>query len=163
LVDKSKKADGNCIFSQFELRAENLAPPNKFARPDVKFFGNTEDLRRSHILITVDVTDEVNQLMPELVKDAKCYADSIEGELKKIPVLIGTHCRDCEYRNATRDNDQRDGFGECWGTLKEDPHILDYYNASSIGGRNNSFIDALVSQGRASLYDVAEPVLGLCS
>jgi hypothetical protein len=157
LVDKSKRADGNCIFSQFELRERNSVPPGKFARPEVKFFGNTQDLRRSHILISIDVTDEVDQLMPEAVEDAKCYAKSIEGELKKIPVSIGTHCRDCEYRNATTDNDQRDGFGECWGTLaKEDPHILDYYNGSLIGGRNNSLIDVLVNRGRASLSDVAE-------
>jgi Domain of unknown function(DUF2779) len=76
---------------------------------------------------------------------------------QKIKEPIGVHCLRCEYRNAATTTDDRDDFGECWGPLAdEDPHILDYYHASSIGGRNNSLVDALVRKSRAKLSDVEE-------
>jgi hypothetical protein len=61
LVDKSKRADSNCVFSQFELKAGDSTRSGKFARPSVRFFGDAENLSKRHILITIDVTDEVNQ------------------------------------------------------------------------------------------------------
>jgi len=35
-------------------------------------------------------------------------------------------------------DNRRNGFAECWGSLaNENPHILDYYHVSGIGGRNS--------------------------
>ena len=42
---------------------------------------------------------------------------------------------------------EQNGFAECWGDLaSEDPHILDYYHVSSIGGRNSPVVNALISR-----------------
>jgi hypothetical protein len=157
LVDTSKTTDMGSIFSQFELKRTKAIPGQKFSRPEVRFFGDVERLRQRHFLVTVDISAEVTELMPAVVEGAERLAASLQVQPKKINEPIGVHCLKCEYRKAATVVDARDGFGECWGQLaNEDPHILDYYYASSIGGSQTPLVNALVRRGRARLSDVEE-------
>jgi hypothetical protein len=157
LVDTAKTTDIESIFSRFELKKRETIPGQKFSRPKVSFFGDVERLRQRHFLITVDVSAEVTELMPGVVESAEHFAASLQGQLRKINEPIGVHCLKCEYRSAATLVDARDGFGECWGPLaSEDPHILDYHYASSIGGSQTPLVNALVRRGRARLSDVEE-------
>jgi hypothetical protein len=156
LVDRSQTTDIDCIFSQFELNRRQASSGQKFVRPQVRFLGNVEQLLQKHFLIKVDVSAEVNELMPTVIESADRFATSLQGQLRRINGPIGVHCLNCEYRTAATNGD-RDGFRECWGPLAyEDPHILDYYHASEIGGRTNGLVNALVRRGRARLFDVGE-------
>ena len=155
LVDTSKTTDIGSIFSQFELKRRETG--QRFSRPHVRFLGDVERLRQRHFLITVDVSAEVAELVPSVVESAERFAASLQGQLQRIHEPIGVHCLKCEYRNAATADDARDGFRECWGSLaKENPHILDYYYASSIGGSGFPLINILVRKGRAKLSDVEE-------
>src|SRR5258708_98389 len=137
LVDTSKTTDIETIFSRFELKRSEPIPGHKFARPHLSFFGDVERLRQRPFLITVDVSAEVTELMPAVFENAEAFATSLKGQLQKMYEPIGVNCLKCEYRNAATAVDARDGFRECWGRLgDEDPHILDYYHSSSIGGLN---------------------------
>jgi hypothetical protein len=157
LVDTGKTTDIESIFSKFELKKRETIPGQKFSRPKVSFFGDLERLRQRHFLITVDVSAEVTELRSGVVESVERFATSLQGELKKINEPIGVHCLKCEYRNAATVVDARDGFRECWGPLaNEDPHILDYYHASSIGGSPPPLVDTLVRRGRVRLSDVEE-------
>jgi uncharacterized protein DUF2779 len=157
LVDTSRTTDIESIFCRFELKRRKTIPSQRFSRPQVSFFGDVERLRQRHFLITVDVSAEVAELMPAIVESAGRFAASLQGHMQKINEPIGVHCLKCEYRNAATAVDSRDGFRECWASLaNEDPHILDYCHASSIGGRNTPLINSLVRRGRAKLSDVEE-------
>jgi hypothetical protein len=163
LVDTSKTTDMESIFSQFELKRRKTIPNQRFSRPEVSFLGDVERLRQRHFLITVDVSAEVSELMPAVIESADRFAASLE-QLRKINEPIGVHCLKCEYRNAATVADARDGFRECWGPLaSEDPHILDYYYAGSIGGGGRPpLINTLVQRGRAKFCDVEETDLARC-
>jgi hypothetical protein len=155
LVDTSKTTDIESIFSQFELKRRETG--QRFSWPQVRFLGDVERLRQRHFLITVDISSEVTELMPAVIESAERFAASLQGRLKKIAEPIGVQCLKCEYRNAATAVDPRDGFRECWGSMaNEDPHILEYYHASSIGGFQTTLIDALVQRGHARLSDVEE-------
>lgn len=157
LVDTSKTTDMETIFSRFELKRSEPTPGHKFARPHVSFFGDVERLRQRPFLITIDVSAEVTELMPTVIENAERFAASLQGQLQKMHEPIGVNCLKCEYRNAATGLDARDGFRECWGPLAdEDPHILDYYHSSSIGGLNTPLINTLARRGRAKLSDVEE-------
>lgn len=153
LVDKARRATNDSIFSSFEL---SPAPSGSRSRPTVRYTGNVDALRKDHFLTTVGVRAEVDDLLPQVKADAERFAQSLITGPDKLTPSIGVHCRDCEYRFAGNDSgDQRDGFGECWGVLATaSPHVLDYFHASTIGGRLTPLVDKLVQSGRAQLGDV---------
>src|SRR5205814_1235936 len=99
-------------------------------------------------------------LLPEVENSSAEFVASLKNGVSKIQVPINVGCRGCEYRLVAPDisgDDRRNGFGECWGSLaNEDPHILDYYHVSGIGGRNSPVVNALINRGRAKLSDVEE-------
>ena len=155
LVDKSQTTTIDSIFARFELSRPPAADSSRFLRPTVHFTGDVSELRQHHCLRTVSVRAEVDEMMPDIVADAGRFAASVTP-LRKLPAPIGVHCRSCEYRN-TSESSAPDGFRECWGSLADvDPHVLDFYHASSIGGRSAPLINQLVRQGRASLSDIEE-------
>jgi hypothetical protein len=161
LVDKAKTTSIHSLFSSFELSASNLSAA-RFRRPRVSYSGDPDELRRNHFLTHVDVTAEVSELLPDVENSSAALIPSLQEPVTKISVAINVGCRACEYRLAASamslpDDQTRNGFAECWGKLaNEDPHILDYYHVSSIGGRNTPLVDTLISKGRARMSDVEE-------
>ena len=155
LVDKSQTTTIDSIFARFELSRPPAVDGGRFVRPTVTFMGDVSELRQHHCLRTVSVRAEVDELIPDIVADAGRFAASVTP-LRKLPAPIGVHCRSCEYRNTSKSSEP-DGFRECWGLLADvDPHILDFYHASSIGGRSDPLINQLVRRGSASLCDIEE-------
>lgn len=154
LVDKSLRATNNSTFECFELSPAR--DDSRSSRPTVRYVGDVDALRKHHYLTTIAVRAEVDDLLPQVKADAARFAQSLTTAPTKIAPSIGVHCRGCEYRHAAEGNgDQRDGFAECWGPLATaSPHILEYFHASSIGGRSTPLIDKLVQSGRATLTDV---------
>ena len=157
LADKSKTTSIPSLFSKFELSESDLETA-RFRRPKVTYTGDPDELRRDHFLARIDVATEVRELLPGIESDSASFLTSLQGTLTKIPVPISVACRACEYRlGAGAEPAQQNGFEECWGHLaKENPHILDYYHASSIGRRNSPVMNALIARGRAKLSDIEE-------
>jgi hypothetical protein len=100
----------------------------------------------------------VQYLIDDVRIKAAQGAASLQPKLKKIVVPLTTACSKCEYHAIG--NDERDGFRECWGTLADvQPHILDLYYASQIGGHNGVTADDLIDQKRVSLLDIPDESL----
>ncbi len=157
LVDKSKTTTIHSLFSKFQLSASNLDEA-RFRRPTVAYTGDADELRRNHFLAELNVAAEVHELLPEVETSSAEFVASLKNGVSKIQVPINVGCRGCEYRLVARDiSGDNNGFAECWGSLaNEDPHILDYYHVSGIGGRNSPVVNALIRRGRAKLSDVEE-------
>jgi hypothetical protein len=161
LADKAKTTGIHSLFSNFQLSESELSKA-RFRRPKVVYSGDPEELRRSHFLTQIDVTPEVHELLPEVESSTAAFLASLQDTVTKIPVAINVNCRKCEYRlppDTVRNGSQptQNGFVECWGELaQENPHILDYYHVSSIGGRNTSLVNGLLARGRARMSDIEE-------
>lgn len=148
------------LFSKFELSASTLSAA-RFRRPKVVYTGDPDELRRSNFLAHINVEPEVHELLPEVERSCSLLVRSLQNTVTKIPVAINVGCRACEYRllddEMALDRTEQNGFAECWGDLaSEDPHILDYYHVSSIGGRNSPLVNALIARRRVRMSDVEE-------
>lgn len=142
VVDKSRTATKNSTYENFQLkRADRF-------RPEVNYTGDIKALQDEHVLATVDVTAEVTELLPGLEPDIKRFAKSLASDpIKRIPPQIGQHCKGCEYAQ---------GFRECWKDLADaDPHILDLYYISSLGGKDD-VVAELAARDKSSLLDLPE-------
>lgn len=125
--------------------------------PYSDYTDDPRDIRRNPLLARVNVSEEVQRLLPEVRRRADEYVKSLIPELSRIATPPSTHCRDCEYRLA---DDQSSGFHECWGEMATvKPHILDLYYVSQISGANGPAADQLIAQGKAGLFDMPEKYL----
>jgi hypothetical protein len=150
LADKAKTTAIHSLFSKFELSASTLSDA-RFRRPKAFYTGDSDELRRDNFLTWISVTGEVEELVPDVERSCAVFVASLRDGVMKIPVAINVECRKCEYRllddalNPERTG--KNGFADCWGDLAwVDPHILDYYHVSSIGGRNSPLVNALINQ-----------------
>jgi hypothetical protein len=160
LADKTKTTGIHSLFSKFELSASNLSTA-RFRRPKVFYTGDAEELRRNNFLTWIHVASEVRELLPEIERSCAVFVASLQSTVAKIAVPINIQCRTCEYRllddAMNLEHSEKNGFAECWGDLAWiDPHILDYYHVSSIGGRNSPLVNTLISQKRVKMSDVKE-------
>jgi hypothetical protein len=161
LVDKAKTTTIESIFSKFEFSESNLST-TRFRRPKVRYTGDTEELRRSHFLSRINVSTEMRDLLPEVETSSAEFVASLQGGVTKIQVPPNVRCRACEYRLPSNfaENDGRgskNGFVECWGDLADvDPHILDYYHVSTIGGAKTPLANSLITRRRVRMSDVEE-------
>jgi hypothetical protein len=160
LADKAKTTGIHSLFSNFELSPATLSAA-RFRRPKVFYTGDADELSRSNFLTWINVTAEVEELLPDVESSCAVFVASLENTVTKIPVPINVQCRTCEYRllgdTMNLELREKNGFAECWGDLAwVDPHILDYYHVSSIGGRNSPVVNALISQKRVKMSDVQE-------
>ena len=161
LVDKAKTTTIESIFSKFELSESNLSA-TRFRRPKVRYTGDTEELRRSHFLSRINISTEVRDLLPEVEASSAEFVASLQGGVEKIQVPPNVCCRACEYRLPSNfvESDggkPKNGFVECWGELANvDPHILDYYHVSTIGGAKTPLANSLIARRRVRMSDVEE-------
>lgn len=106
----------------------------------------------SPLILEIDVTHEVQALLPEVRESVANYLKGLLPSLQRLGPQISTHCRDCEYRSPKL---MPNGFHECWGDLADvSPHILDLYSVGTVGGRNGRLVDDLIADGKVSLYDI---------
>jgi hypothetical protein len=160
LADKARTTGIHSLFSNFEFSTSTLSE-TRFRRPKVSYTGDADELRSNNFLSWINITREVEELLSGIETSCAMLVASLRDGVTKIPIAINIECRTCEYRlldNAlSPERTEKNGFGECWGDLAWiDPHILDYYHVSSIGGRNRSLVNALISQKRVKMSDVKE-------
>ena len=159
LVDRAKTTTIDSIFSNFRLSESDLSV-TRFRRPKVTYTGDPAELRRSHFLSRITVANEVRDLLPEVEGSSAEFVASLEGGLKKIQVPINVRCRACEYRLPALDREAgnpkvQNGFAECWDELADvDPHLLDYYHVSTIGGAKTPLANSLIARRRVRMSDV---------
>jgi Domain of unknown function(DUF2779) len=155
LVDKAENCDVGIIFDQFQFSTPSPEEPRpRFQRPQVNFTGDVEALRTHPFVKLINVSEEVDELLPEVRAAAAEFAALLThaGPQRMAPEL-GTKCKGCEYRDADA---ERNGFNECWGALATpEPHLLDLYRVDSLG-RNGATAAQLIAEGRCALLDVSE-------
>ena len=126
------------------------------------FTGEVEELRRSHFLQRINVMNEVSELLSQVESSSAEFLSSLEDGIRKIQVPINVRCRACEYRLSPNfaesdGRESKNGFVECWDELADvDPHILDYYHVSNIGGAKTPLANSLIARRRVRLSDVEE-------
>ena len=151
MPDKSKTTRIDALYSNFQLK-RTKAPGSPIERIEVEFTGDVNELRREHFLTLVPVDAEVDLLAKEVAGKADEYAASLNPP-RKITTDLGVNCRKCEYR--AQSTGQHDGFRECWRNLTDaEPHILDLYHVSTIGGRGGPIANRLIRDGKAGLFDI---------
>lgn len=118
------------------------------------FVGDVEALRKTPFVKILDVSDEVDELMPGVIAAAAEFSASLTSlGPKRIQPELGIKCKRCEYRDA---GTEKNGFNECWGELaRPSPHLLDLYRIDSLG-KGGATTARLISEGRCALLDVAE-------
>jgi hypothetical protein len=160
LADKARTTGIHSLFSNFEFSPSTLSSA-RFRRPTVFYTGDADELRSNNFLTWIDVTGEVRELLPDIETSCAVFVANLQSTVTKIAVPINVQCRACEYRllddAMNLERTEKNGFAECWGELAwEEPHILDYYHVSSIGGRNSPLVNGLIARKRVKMSDVTE-------
>ena len=158
LVDKAKTSSIDTIFRHFQMTPRPQAGTGSgFFRPEVTFTGDLKKLCSEPLLETIDVSDEVDELMGEVRMAAAEFSATLTGtEPIRIPPAIGIKCKGCEYRVG---EETKNGFRECWGTRADpDPHLLDLYQIHTLGTKG-AVAARLIEEGRCRLLDVPKDEL----
>ncbi|MFQ3679438.1 MAG: hypothetical protein SNJ60_02870, partial [Pseudanabaenaceae cyanobacterium] len=88
------------------------------------------------VLTEVDVTEEVSELLPELIPQ---WQELVRTQHQKVITPLGPHCKNCEFPQ---------GFQECWGEKAHvRPHIFD------LSGQPSALAET-IAQGKASAWDL---------
>lgn len=155
LVDKAETCGINLTFSHFRFSPVENADGDgrRFRRPKVTYVGDLEALRGQTFLKTIDVRDEVEELLPEVHAAAEEFTVSLKPTLQRLVPKLGLKCKKCEYRDASS---ERNGFAECWGELAQpSPHLLDLYRVDCLGAKGATAA-RLIEQRSCALLDVSE-------
>jgi len=151
MPDTSRTTSIDNLHSLFELN-QIAEDESGYPRARFTFTGDVELLRQNHFLTRLNADLEVGELIPEVSLAAETFLQSL-NPLTKIPIPISFACKDCEYLVA--ENEQQNGFRECWGTLADPkPHIFDLYYGGTVKEVND-----LIAAGKTSLFDLPESAL----
>ncbi|NND71357.1 MAG: DUF2779 domain-containing protein, partial [Rhodothermales bacterium] len=147
MIDKSKATTVDGLYQYFSV-TETVDDRTGRSSFDVAFKGDVDRLRQDNMLVSVQVSEEVEMLSPEVAETSKRYIGSLNPQPSKIHVAVSTACAKCEYRVEN----PRSGFDECWaghGTLT--PHVLDLYNATK-----NKGVQRIIESGGSNLLDLTQ-------
>lgn len=156
MLDNSRPVQIDGLHHHFTPRSphdlhDDLAPPV------ADFRGDVFEVRRNMLLTRIDVTAEVQLLLPEVRRRAAEYLDTLIPSPRRVMTPPSIACRSCEYR--VPDGEFR-GFHDCWGEMADvQPHILDLYHVHGAGGPKQNLANSLIAQGKASLLDIPETML----
>jgi hypothetical protein len=155
LVDKSKTCKTETSFDRFQITPrEKKQGERVFSRPQITFMGDIEALRKEPFVRVIDVTQEVDELMPGVRQAASAFAATLTGATpQRIQPNLGVRCKKCEYR---LDGVEKSGFRECWRELADaSPHLLDFYRVDALG-LNGQVAASMIAQGRCGIRDIAK-------
>ena len=155
MPDRSQSTNQDQLLSQFNLkRIETHHFPHQCNGLALEFTGNIEAISQDHFLSILDVTEEIEMILPEIEPIVEKYLNSfVDGKVTKIETPISKHCKNCEFHGNRLD--PRDGFRECWGTLADvQPHILDLYQMGRLGDHDAPLVNQLIADQKVSMYDV---------
>jgi hypothetical protein len=147
MVDASKSSSIEAIFSNIEI-LEGVVDKSQ---PRAVYRGGVDRLRKDHFLVIVDVDDLVEDLIPEVMTEARVLVDFLAGQRPDIePKLAISTCKTCEFR--VRDA-KPSGFDECWGGGGDQALSIDLYSIGRNAALQNS-IRSSWSEGKRSLSDI---------
>lgn len=163
IVDSTKPCTAEAVFCRIELLPEEAVA---FGMPRARFLGDPAAIQADNFLSFQDVSGEVDELLADdsdegVEASARRLAKAAsDGRLRELPIELGVHCRDCEYRSAGGDP-SKDGFRECWGANADaSPHILDLYKVGLLGGRGGAAVPDLIKKGVTGVADIPLTVIG---
>lgn len=163
LPDKAKRVMAENFAARFELPEAGSQPDAPRLMRAVRYHGEVEEVKTHNFLTKVPMQDEVQVRRAEVQALCETLVASLEPSARKIPPVLGKHCNKCQFRAAESEDasaDRRDGFRECWGPLAdEDPHLFDLYYGSQLKEDGKFVWDALIEQGKVSLFDIPEDAL----
>lgn len=157
LVDEAAICNVDTVYDKFlATPRDKSAGPKSFARPQITFTGDVEELRRHPFLKIVDASNEVAELLSGVRAASEQFSSSIVGRQPvRIPPQLGVRCKKCEYHEGG----ERNGFRECWGQLSNPtPHLLDLYRVDALG-KNGEVAARMITEGRCALLDVSKSEL----
>ena len=158
LVDKSMACGVETSFDKFQIvPREKKQGVKMFSRPQVTFTGDIEALRKQPFVQVIDVTEEVDELLPEVRRSAAEFAASLAGEQpERMQPNLGVKCKKCEYRIGDTAPGVKQGFIECWGKLAEpSPHLLDFYRVDLLGAKGQVAAN-MIASGRCGVHDILQ-------
>ena len=125
----------------------------------VGFEGDAEAVRRDKLLVRVDVSNEVNDLLPAIRAEAGRFVALFgEDAVAREQQPISWSCRDCDFRVG--EEVVPNGFKECWGDLASPtPHIFDLWKFGSTRLDGHPAGDRMIERRTTSLYDVTPDLL----
>jgi hypothetical protein len=152
MPDRAKTTTIANIHSLFRIHHEE-DPQSVRSRVTIEFTGDPDQLRQDHFLTQVDVSADVDALLPGVRDRVGYYLDSLQPELVKIESSLAVaKCKACEFHTTGLDPQtgrERNGFRECWGKLADpSPHLLD------LGYVNDAIAQPLIAQGITSLLEI---------
>lgn len=156
LVDKSATCEADALFKHFLLCKQTIeGDSGPRDRTIVNFKGDVESLRQSRLVRIVDVSAEVDELLPDVTAAVDRFVRTLESHPpERITPLLGVHCKHCEFRVLQAGEPGSDGFRECWGRLAApEDHLLDLYRVDLLG-KNGKTAQDLIDNGRTALADV---------
>jgi hypothetical protein len=158
LVDKSKACGVETSFDKFQIVPREKKPGVRvFSRPQVSFIGDIEALRKQPFVQVIDVTQAVDELLPEVRQASAAFAASLTGEKpERIQPGLGVKCKKCEYRLDDAEIAEKQGFRECWGKLADpSPHLLDFYRVDVLGLKGQ-VAASMIAQGQCGVRDISK-------
>lgn len=154
MVDKCRRISFDDLPAQFTVE-RGSDRVGRGASTRVRFRGDVSRIIQDKLLCEIDVSAEVEELLPEVKAAADRFASSLCGGIVKLPPKISANCKECEYR--VEEDRSPSGFEECWGPLANvRPSLLDLYQASRLRGASGRLVDELLRQGKAGLFDIPE-------
>lgn len=154
LVNTSAINDIEELIEWFQLK--RISNPNSsFQEIEVEFTGDKQRVINNDILMKIDVSKEVNHVMPLVEALTKRLLVSIRNELLPIPSPLTKGCADCEFKNQ---DTSKSGYHQCLGTLAEHPHhVFDLYRMGNI---RDEYITKLLKNKKCSMFDVPVEYIG---
>ncbi len=152
LCDKSKQTSIDNLLQQFILHV--VKNDNGDESYNVEYAGDAEAVRKDQLLVKIDVSVEVEHLLPEIKKVAAEFVASVIEGYRKMQGPLSIECKHCEYRMPS-ELTEKNGFLECWGSMGTvAPHLLELRNLGHVKAKGEKLADKLFANGKASLYDI---------
>jgi hypothetical protein len=151
MPDKAVNTSIEGQLGWFSLKKKG-ASQTGFKHIDVAFSGDAQTIREDGLLIEVDVSEPVSDLLDSVSLHAERFLKSLKPGLKKLPAQLTKKCKKCEFRS---NQPQKNGFHECFGPLAEvKPHVFDLFNMGVVGGKKHPYVNTMLEQGKASMFDI---------
>ena len=172
MPDKAKTTSIDLLHKHFTLN-KHVNPSTGYTSYDVKFTGDAESMRADHFLTLVDVTEEVEYMMPTVRAEAEALLETLRPAFHRHQAPLTPRCKVCEYRiepghdsehisgiDSQKDSAEdvpRSGFIECWGRLgAHKPHIFDLYYGTTLQRGGDNLFQQLIDCGQTSLLEMDE-------
>jgi len=160
MPDKAYNTEIEGLAGWFKKEIDNSNP--NFRKVKVDFIHLTNSIQYKQlisdpILQLKSLSEEVNKLLPEIKRRTNIFLKHLAEDFKNLELDLNKDCFKCEYNC---NNNDHNGYKECWGKLAEPiPHLSEMYHVGTIGGNKEPIVNFLIKEGKTSLFDISEDFL----